>query len=381
MAIFEKRYLFEAVSEDLRKKMVFVGGPRQVGKTTFALSLLKNGSKTHPAYFNWDIQGKRQAMREGIFPPHEGLLIYDEVHKFARWRGLMKGLFDQYGPEKAFLVTGSARLDHYRKGGDSLQGRYHYYRLHPFSAVEASSHPTRNDIDQLLQLGGFPEPFLSGSEKTLRRWQKERLERVIYEDVRDLEQVKEISLIETLTEDLPRRIGSPLSVKSVREDLGVAHETAERWITILENLYVVFRIAPYGTPKIRAVKKEQKLYCWDWAQVSDEGARFENLVACQLLKFCHFVEDTEGHRMELRYLRDTDKREIDFVVLKDQKPIFAVECKRSETTPTPAAQYFRERSKIPKFFQVHLGNHHVGDENKAVRIMPFHLFCQELRLP
>jgi uncharacterized protein len=185
-------------------------------------------------------------------------------------------------------------------------------------------------------------------------------------------------LIELLVDALPSRVGAPLSVKSLREDLEVAHDTAERWVQILENLYVCFRIAPYGAPKIRAVKKEQKLYLWDWSAVEDEGPRRENLVACHLLKLCHFLEDTEGHRMELRYLRDTDGREVDFVVLKNKRPLFAVEVKSSDKELSPAIRYFRARTPILRWFQVHFGvRDGVVD---GVRILPFLRFAQEAGL-
>jgi predicted AAA+ superfamily ATPase len=149
---------------------------------------------------------------------------------------------------------------------------------------------------------------------------------------------------------LPSRVGSPLSIKSLRENLQVDHKTVERWLQILENLYVCFRILPYGSPKIRAVKKERKLYLWDWSGVPESGPRFENLVASQLLKYCHWLEDTEGHTMELRYLRDTDGREIDLVVLQNRRPLFAVECKSGEKAVGVALRYFAERTPIPGFF-------------------------------
>jgi hypothetical protein len=170
-----------------------------------------------------------------------------------------------------------------------------------------------------------------------------------------------------------------LSVKSLREDLEVAHDTVERWLTILENLYVCFRIAPFGAPRIRAVKKSPKLYLWDWSAAPEGGPRFENLVASQLLKYCHWIEDTEGFAMELRFLRDIDKREIDFVVLKDGQPLFAVECKTGERSPSPAIPYFAERTKIPRFYQVHVGERHY--ESGAATVMPFRAFCGELGMP
>ncbi len=375
------RYLKDAVKTDLLEKMVFVGGTRQVGKTTFALSLLEHGDESHPAYLSWDNVITRGSLIRGELPARQQLIILDEIHKYHRWRNLVKGFYDTCKKSASFLITGSARLDLYRRGGDSLQGRYHYHRLHPFSLTELSSAPTRNDIEQLLKFGGFPEPFLKGEERFWRRWQRERLSRVIYEDIRDLENVRQISLIELLLDELPNRVGAPLSIKNLKEVLQVAHDTVERWISILEKMYVVFRISPFGAPRIRAVKKEQKLYLFDWSQVSTTGERFENFVACQLLKYCNHLEDTEGHRMELRFLRDTDRREIDFVVLQDGIPLFAVECKAGERQINRAAFYFRERTGIPRFYQVHLGDKDFGSSSDTVRVIPFHRFCVELDLP
>ncbi len=162
-------------------------------------------------------------------------------------------------------------------------------------------------------------------------------------------------------------------------DLEVDHKTVERWVQILENLYLCFRVPPFGGPRIRAVKKERKLYLWDWSMVEEPGPRFENLVASQLLKYCHSVEDTEGWPLELRYLRDTDRREVDFVVLRKRKPIFAVECKTGERTAAPALSYFAERTGIPRFFQVHLGDAH--HEHGKITVLPFARLCEELALP
>ncbi len=181
------------------------------------------------------------------------------------------GFFDTYKNETSFLITGSARLDYYRKGEDSLQGRYHYYRLHPFSLPELNPGQGNKDIETMLRYGGFPEPCLKSEERFWRRWQRERLQRVIYEDIRDLENIREISLMELLANELPSRVGSPLSVKNLKETLQVAHETVARWLKILERMYFCFRISPYGAPRIRAVKKEQKLYLWDWSQVEKKG--------------------------------------------------------------------------------------------------------------
>ena len=374
------RYLQDPVTRALAKKMVFVGGPRQAGKTTFALGLLGPGAdETHPAYLNWDHPSVPPRLRRAELPAGEPLLLLDEIHKYARWRNLLKGIYDTEKSHRRILVTGSARLDYYSKGGDSLVGRYRYFRLHPFSLREMSSKPAAADLAALLKFGGFPEPLFGQDEAAHRIWQRDRMTRVVREDLRDLENVREISLLEHLADLLPTKVGSPLSVKSLREDLQIDHKTAERWLQMLENLYVCFRVAPYGSPKIRAVKKERKLYLWDWSSVDDPGARFENLVASQLLKYCHWVEDTEGHAMELRYLRDTDKREVDFVVVKNRKPEFAVECKSGDKAIGPALRYFAERTPIPRFYQTHLGERQFSSGN--ITVLPFVDLCEELRLP
>jgi len=380
--VIKNRYLKDNVKADLAERMVFVGGPRQVGKTTFALSLL-NGkqNESSPAYLNWDVLADRDNIIAGRLPAGQPRIILDEVHKYAQWRNLMKGLFDKNKSALSFIVTGSARLDYYRKGGDSLQGRYHYYRLHPFSVMECGARPNKALVEQLLRFGGFPEPFLKAKDRFSRRWLREHSDRVIHEDLRDLERVREVSMLELLLHHLPACVGSPLSVNSLGKLLQVAHETIEHWLSIFDRLYVSYRISPFGAKRIRAVKKEKKLYFWDWSRVENPGARFENMVAGHLLKYCHFVEDTQGYAMELRYIRDTDKREVDFVVLRDGHAEFAVECKSGERNASLACRYFRERTDIPRFYQVHLGENDFGNAETNTRVLPFAAFCQELVLP
>jgi predicted AAA+ superfamily ATPase len=379
MKKIHERYIKDSVNDDLKNKMVFVGGPRQVGKTTLALTFLSKPDEKHPAYLNWDDVLTRSSLLRGELPSNEDIIVLDEIHKYARWRNLVKGFYDKKKSDVSFIITGSARLDYYSKGGDSLQGRYHYYRLHPFSVQEVNPNPSVSDVQGLLKFGGFPEPFLRADEKFWRRWQRERLQRVIYDDIRDLENIKEISLLELLAGEIPSRVGAPLSVKNLKEILQVAHETVERWLKIFERMYYCFRIPPYGPPRVRAVKKEQKLYLWDWSIVPDPGPRFENLVASQLLKYCHFMEDSEGYRMDLRFIRDIEKREIDFVVLKEGRPILAVECKAGEKNINPSLFYFMKRTSIPRFYQVHEGNRDY--EKDGVRVLPVHTLCRELNLP
>ena len=376
------RYIRESVEADLAEKMVFVGGPRQVGKTTFALSLLgEDQDESSPAYLSWDVLADRDNILSARIPGGQNRVVFDEIHKYARWRNLIKGLYDKNRSSVSFIVTGSARLDYYRKGGDSLQGRYHYHRLHPFSVMECEHNPDKQLVERLLRFGGFPEPFLKGDPRFHRRWMREHSARVVHEDLRDLENVREVSMLELLLGHLPACVGSPLSVASLSRLLQVAHESVERWLSMFERLYVCYRIPPFGAKRIRAVRKEKKLYLWDWSRVEEPGPRFENMVAGHLLKYCHHVEDTEGHAMELRFIRDTDKREVDFVVLRDGRPEFAVECKSGERSVSPACGYFRERTEIPRFYQVHLGNKDFGNAEASTRVLPFVTFCQETGLP
>jgi len=374
------RYLSSHIRSDLKEKMVFVSGPRQVGKTTMSLHLL-GGDEDDPAYFNWDDVDDQKRILKQEFPPGRRLLVFDEIHKYSRWRNWLKGIYDKTKSRRQYLVTGSARLDIYRRGGDSLTGRYHFYQMHPFSLREFDKDCNRDAVTALMKFGGFPEPLFAQSEKRLRRWQLERSRQVLRDDLRDLEKVDELVLISRLAERLPELVGSPLSVNALREDLQVAHATVQNWLNILERLFILFRVAPFGSPKIRAVKKEAKAYLWDWSTVADEGARFENLVACQLLKYCHFMENAEGYPMELRYIRDTDKREVDFVVMKEGRSFFAVECKVGDASIPQSLPYFAERLDIPQFYLVHLGSKHFEHATLPLRVLPFHKFVKELNLP
>lgn len=346
-----------------------------MGKTTFAQSFLANFRDGHPAYLNWDAAQDRKNIRDAKWPRSEPLIVLDEIHKFARWRQMIKGHYDKLKNSHRFFVTGSARLDYYRKSGDSLLGRYYYYRLHPLSFPEVGY----TGLERLFRFGGFPEPYLKQDVIELQRWHRQRSERIISSDVRDLERVREISLIQLLVEALPERVGSPLSRKNLAQDLELDFKTIEKWVTILENVYYCFRIPPFGAPKIRAVKKEQKLYLWDWSEIENEGCRWENFVASHLLKYCHYREDTEGVKMELRFLRSIDSREVDFVVLEKKKPLFAVECKTGEKKVSPHLRYFQERTNIPKFYQVHRGKKEYAVSD-AIHVLTFESFCKEVGL-
>ena len=275
--------------------MVFVAGPRQVGKTTLARML--PGARR--GYLNWDVAEDRERILRRELPPAR-LWVFDEIHKYRNWRNYLKGLYDAHGARPGgarILVTGSARLEAYRFGGDSLQGRYHLLRLHPLSAAELGL-TTPDDLRGLLTLGGFPEPYFGSSQVEARRWSRDHRTLLIREEVTSLERIQDLGRLELLMLRLPELVGSPLSINAVREDLQVSHKTAAAWLQVFERLYAIFRLPPFGAPTIRAVKKEQKHYHLDWSVVPSEAPRFENLVACHLLKWVHHQQDTQGRDVE-----------------------------------------------------------------------------------
>lgn len=343
MSDYLARYLESPVTEDLESKMVFIGGPRQAGKTTLAKHLCSaTGADLGTRYLNWDDPRDRENIMNERFPAGPGFLALDEIHKYNRWRQVTKGLYDKRGGELKILVTGSARLDYYRRGGDSLQGRYHFYHLFPLTVAELKS-SQQSTIKDLMHFGGFPEPFRLASEKGSRRWSREYRIRIVREDLRDLERVQDIDSIEKMSLRLTLLVGSPLSLNALREDLQVSHQSVSRWATMLENLYMIFRIYPFGAPRIRAVKKEAKHYHLDWTLVKDTGKRFENMVAVHLLKWCYFLQDSEGRDMELRYFRDVDRREVDFIILEEGSPLQFIECKTSGRQISPSLLYLKKR--------------------------------------
>ena len=360
------RYLTQYILEDLHEKMVFVGGPRQVGKTTLARELIAKHFK-ETGYYNWDSRTDRQKMMRSDWPGNAELIILDEIHKYKKWKSFVKGEYDTLKDKYRFMVTGSARLDIYRKGGDSMLGRYHYYRLHPFSLAELagkssvasifeeipiSRTPEKDTFVSLDKFGGFPEPFIKQNMRTLRKWHQERHDRLFREDIRDIEPVRDIVNMQLLGDMLPERAGSLLSVNSLREDLEVSHRAVSNWLNILEAFYYCFRIYPFVGKNYRSLKKESKLYLWDWSEISDESARFENCIASHLLKLVYFLQDYEGYKAELNFLRNVDKKEVDFLVTIDKKPWFSVEAKLNDASVSRHLHYFKNKLNIPYSYQV-----------------------------
>jgi len=341
-----KRYLTTQIIHDLEKKMVFVAGPRQVGKTTLAKSIMKDET----GYLNWDIAEHRESILKRELPPTD-FLVFDEIHKYRSWRNYLKGLYDKNPGHIKILVTGSAKLDFYRFGGDSLQGRYHLLRLYPLTCAELDI-KTTNDLLELLRLGGFPEPFFGKSEVEAKRWSREYRNRLIGEEITSLEHVMDLGNLELLSLRLPDLVGSPLSINSLRNDLQVSHKTVSHWLNILERLYAIIRIKPFGSPLLRAVKKEQKHYHLDWTLVADQSLRFENLMAIHLLKWVCYEQDTKGRDLELKYFRDVDGREVDFIITENLKPILLIEVKWSDADVSKGVRYLKQRFPNAEAFQL-----------------------------
>lgn len=348
------RYLAADVLNDLAKKMVFIGGPRQCGKTTLVRTLLSDHFAERGTYLNWDADDDRRIILKKRWPRDAALVAFDELHKFPKWKRWIKGLYDTRPPEQNFVVTGSARLDVYRRGGDSLLGRYHYWRLHPFTLSECPANMTMEEaLRRLLTIGGFPEPFLEGDETFARRWRRERMDRVLRDDVRDLESVRNIQSLGLFVEALRSRVSSTVVLGNIATDLSISPTTLKAWLEVLERMYLVFTVPPLTRDLPRAVRKPPKVYFFDTGDVvGDEGARFENVVATALLKRLHYLEDKFGYRYELRYLRDKEGREVDFVILRENSVHELIECKYGDTTPSSHLRYYAEKLKPRHVYQV-----------------------------
>lgn len=344
------RYLSEFIKKDLDKKIVLLSGPRQSGKTTLARTL----PFAKVEYLNFDEISHRQKVISKNWSRNAELLILDELHKMNKWKSWVKGIYDTEGVRPRILVTGSARLDTFRKGSDSLAGRHFLFRMHPFSVAELRN---TGDVEEILQRilerGGFPEPYLADSALDVRRWRNSHLDVILRQDLLDLEQVRNIVGVETLIELLANRVGSPISFRNLAQDLQVTAQTVQRWILLLERLFVVFLVRPYSKDLARSLLKEPKIYFYDTGRVTDlGGARLENAVACALLKRAHFLTDTQGIKTNLHYLRDREKREVDFLTVAEGKPEYLIEVKTSDDEFAPSLRYFSERVAGAQAFQL-----------------------------
>ena len=349
------------------RQMAFVTGPRQVGKTWVSRLL-------GDAYFNWDNLDDRRILLRGPSALAEALgldqlreqppfAVLDELHKFAKWKTLLKGFFDTYGERAHLLVTGSSRMDIYRRGGDSLMGRYMLYRMHPWSvgeclrtevpkgAIHAPAEVAAEDWDALWEHGGFPEPFLRRELRFTRRWRTLRQEQLSREDLREVASIRDLGSIEMLMQLLAEHSGQQLIYSNLATEIQVTVDTVRRWIDLLTRMHYGFVVRPWFANVTKALRKEPKWFLRDWSGVADDGAHAETFVACHLLKAVETWTDLGFGSFELRYLRDKQKREVDFLVVRDRKPWFLVEVKLSDTTLSPSLGHFQAQIGAPHAFQ------------------------------
>ncbi|MCH9690319.1 MAG: ATP-binding protein [Gammaproteobacteria bacterium] len=383
--------------------MVFLAGPRQVGKTTTSL-LFSKDSKDF-LYLNWDEDKSRQKILSGsekialearllTAGTRKPIIVFDEIHKYGRWKQFLKGFFDAYGSDCHILVTGSAKLNIYKRSGDSLMGRYFLYRIHPLSVAELlypqlttelirpPKKIAESTLNQLVEFGGFPEPFLMANHRFSTNWQRTRREQLIREDIRDLSKIQELSQLEVLATLLQDHAAQQVSLQNFANLINISVPTVGRWLETLETFYYSFSVRPWSKQIKRSLRKEPKYYLWDWSLVQKRGARLENLVASHLLKAVHFWTDCGQGEFDLFYLRDKEKREVDFIVTKDRKPWFLVEVKAGNHSGiSKALYYFQEQTGAPHAFQVCFGLDYVNKDcfsySKPV-IVPASTFLSQL---
>ena len=332
------RYLASQLQADLKKKLVFLAGPRQVGKSTLAKSVITADAN----YLNWDIPAERQTIRQRAWPKDRGVVVLDELHKFITWKSFLKGVIDEYRNDPPLLVTGSARLEAFRKGGDALTGRTFMHRLHPIDPIEAvtifAQKDTLTATERLLQTGGFPEAFLTPPDAD--RLREDRLQVVLREDLRDLSLVTELRGMELLVELLRERVGGAVNYSNLAADIGVSPPTVKKWIALLERLYVIFVVPPFSRNIARSIRREPKVYFYDCAAATNgPGARFENLVGGMLLKWIQHANDCRGSRFQLFYFRDKEKHEVDFVLCEGLRPRALIEAKLNSSELHPGLRY------------------------------------------
>ena len=396
--------------ESIPARMAFVTGPRQCGKTTLA-KMMQEDRGSQDLYRNWDDLSFRKELAmdpygfmDAYRPSHRKrpLAVLDEIHKFPRWKVYLKGLWDTRKDRADILITGSGRLDIYQRGGDSLLGRYHQYRLHPLSlseilgrkfsperdtfhrimghimkAADAPRREAQEAFASLLRFGGFPEQFLAQNPRRHRLWLREKRELLTREDMRDLTRIQMLSSVEQMVELLVPRTGSLLSLNNLRQELGVTLDSVRLWMAQLERLYYCYRISPYAGKLTRSLRRQPKLYLHDWSEISEEGKRFENMMASALLRWRDFAQDWGQDKLDVHFIRDKEKREVDFLLTLNEKPKLLVEVKTSDLQPSAALHYFADKlGGIEKLLVV--ANARKPGVAAGVRVLPAAVFLSAI---
>ena len=373
MPYLPRRVLEWALSEEhLQGRMSFIAGPRQVGKTTAVQQFLARQGQDR-LYYNWDVQTvKRRYAQNPLFfledlPPEnlKSWVALDEIHKYPRWKNILKGYYDEWHKKIDFIITGSARLDHFRKSGDSLVGRYFIFRMLPLriheivggssskqlewepgqelETIPAVRSEADDAVQSLLRLTGYPEPFITGKASFCNRWRDNHVSLILQEDLRDLTKITQVRKLETLLYLLPKRVGSPLSLNALRQPLESAHGSIRLWLEALKLVYLVFSIRPWTARLSRSILKEEKYYFWDWGLLEEPGARFENFVAVQLQRAVTAWNEQGKGPFKVYYLRTKDGEEVDFAVGDPKKLFLLVEVKEKETTLAKTLPLFQEK--------------------------------------
>ena len=355
------------------KSMVFLVGPRQVGKTTLAKIISRSFSNN--LYFNWDIpRDKARLMENPTFfqeikrrDPSMPLIIFDEIHKYKDWKNYLKGVYDEFYDRYQFLVSGSGRLDIYQKGGDSLAGRYLLFHLWPFTIAELGKrnltiddfleYPLQISMEgsenlkekwaRLSTLSGFPEPYLANRRATYRRWSNTYSNQLIREDIRDLTGIKSVADMETLYSLLPSKVGAPLSVPSLAIDLKASYNSVRSWLSVFERFFLIFSISPWTERIARAIQKERKVYLWDAPRIEEPAARFENMVAMELRRAVTSWDDLGYGQFSLHFVKNKEQQEVDFLIANGRKPVVLIEAKTSDTQPSSTLRKFQNALSVP----------------------------------
>lgn len=348
-----KRYLDDRVRADLAQKMVFLTGPRQVGKTTLSRQLI---AQQGGQYLNYDVPADRALILNQRWNPQAPLLVFDEIHKMPDWKAWLKGVYDGKPAAQQLLATGSARMDTFRQSGESLAGRFFGLRLHPLSVrewCEQTGSTSDAALTHLLERGGFPEPCLAPGNEQAERWRRQYFDGLVRNDVLEFSRIQEVNAIRLFAQMLRSRVGSPLSLASMARDLAVSPVTLKKYLDILEALYIVFVVRPWHDNIARSVLQAPKVYFYDTGLVEgDEGLRFENLVATALLKQVQWQHDAQGKETGLHYIRTKDGAEVDFALSEKNQLTHLVECKLTDEKPHRALQRFALEKAPVKAVQV-----------------------------
>ena len=331
---------------DLNSKIIFLTGPRQVGKTWLAHDIAREF--VHPVYLNYDSRSDREIIEKEAWLGSTDLLVFDEIHKMPGWKTYIKGIYDTKPAQLKILVTGSARLEYFRQAGESLSGRFFTHRLFPFSPGELAAAGAAVNLDRLISRSGFPEPFLQEDELFSQRWRKQYVDGLIREDVLDFEKFSDFKSLKLCLELLRSRVGSPVSYTSIARDIGIAPNTVKKYLQVFEELYIIFRVTPFSSSIARSLLKEPKIYFFDTALVEgDDGIKFENLVALSLAKEAAAQEDLRGIPAALHYIRTKDGREVDFCYAHGNEAQFFMETKLSDSNISKNLHYFCTKYTVP----------------------------------